>query len=74
MIYCVKFDLIAAHLSDLEFRFVEQTGYTLQYERGDELFTIRAWNENGDLPEIIVNDAFDAAGLPVPQWTVHWCD
>jgi hypothetical protein len=31
-------------------------------------------NVNGDVPEALINDALDNAGLPVPSWRVFWCD
>lgn len=74
MIYCVRFDDVVAHLTGLGFTAAGRTASTFLYQRGEDEFTIRIPNQNGDLPEAIINDALDSAGLPVPRWTVHWCD
>lgn len=74
MIYCVRFADVEAHLEEFGYTFVEAGPLTRLYARGDDEFTIRLPNVNGDLPEIVVDDAFQQAGLTVPRWDVHWCD
>lgn len=74
MIYCVRFRALEEHLYRLGFALFRATSITRVYRRGAEAFTIRAPNVNGDLPEIIVDEALNGAGLPVPAWDVHWCD
>ncbi len=36
--------------------------------------TIHKPNVHGDLPEILVNDACDTAGIEPPNLPTHWCD
>lgn len=74
MIYCVAFSDVDHHLRSLGLSYVETRDGICIYEKGDEDFAIREPNVNGDLPEMIVNDALNGAGLPVPSWTVRWCD
>ena len=31
-------------------------------------------NHAGHVPETLINDAFDVAGLTPPAWDVFWCD
>ncbi len=76
MIYCVAFSEVELHLGGLGFRRVGQTEGTVRFraDRPDRLITVRAPNVNGDVPEALINDAFDAAGLIPPTWNVFWCD
>ena len=74
MIYCVKFDEVVNHLRSQGFQRHKQIGETVIFVKDDEDLTFHAPNVNGDVPEALVNDALDNAGLPVPSWTVFWCD
>ena len=74
MIYCVRLKDVLEHLRGQGFEFQEQVGETAIFLRGDENLTVHAPNVNGDVPEALVNDALDNAGLPVPSWRVFWCD
>lgn len=75
MIYCVEFDDVVAHLHDIGFREIGRSDDFVAFERRDgSRLTLRPPNVDGDLPEILANDAFATAGLSVPNWTVFWCD
>ena len=75
MIYCAKFDDVAAHLRDLGFREIGRSDDFVAFQRQDgSRLTLHPPNVNDDLPEILVNDAFATAGLSVPSWAVFWCD
>jgi hypothetical protein len=74
MIYCVDFDEVERHLSRLGFRRAGRTERNSLFRRADDIVIIHAPNVDGHVPEILVNDAFDAAGLPCPAWHVFWCD
>lgn len=74
MIYCIRFEDVVAHLEQLGFRPAEATSESRIFRRSGERLSIRGPNVNGDVPEILVNDAFDAAGLQPPAWDVFWCD
>ena len=69
MIYCIRFEDVVAHLQ-LGFRPAAATSESRIFRR----LSIRGPNVDGDVPEILVNDAFDAAGLQPPAWDVFWCD
>ena len=75
MIHCVAFVDVVAHLNAIGFREVGRVEFQLIF-RGprDELFTLREPNIAGYLPEILVNDAFDAARMEPPRWTVFFGD
>ncbi len=74
MIHCVRFAEIESHLERLGFALVRRVGQNRYYAHGTRVFTIREPNVDGNLPEIIANGAFDAAGLRPPDWRVFWCD
>lgn len=74
MIYWVRFEDVSAHLEELGFTLVGTTEESRTFVRSDRRISVRAPNVDGDLPEIFVNDAFDAAGLDPPCWNVFWCD
>ncbi len=76
MIYCVRFSDVERHLHELGFERVGQTEATIRFsaDGGARLITVRAPNVNGDVPESLINDAFDTAGLSQPRWDVFWCD
>lgn len=74
MIWGVSFALVEEHLAGLGYRRVRSVMGTILFIKGSEVFTIREPNVNGSLPENLVNDAFDTAGLDVPDWPVGWVD
>jgi hypothetical protein len=62
-------------LHGLGFREIGRTKESLAFEAPDgRRIIIRRANENGHIPEIIVADAFDTAGVTMPKWHVFWCD
>lgn len=75
MIYCVRFLDVVSELAKLGFRDVGRTEASVIFARPDgRRAVIHAPNADGNLPEALVNDAFDAAGLIPPSWSVFWCD
>ncbi|MGL4729305.1 MAG: hypothetical protein ACRCWO_11170 [Bosea sp. (in: a-proteobacteria)] len=42
--------------------------------RGQDFIFIRMPNTSGNIPEIHINNAYEAAGLVPPKWNVFWCD
>ena len=74
MIYCVRDADILAHLETAGFTQIGETPEGRAFMRGSEALTIRLPNLDGNIPEILVNDAFDAAGLTPPKWDVFWRD
>lgn len=74
MIYCVRFADVVATLLDLGFREVAHTDATVIFARDDgERVLVHAPNADGNVPESLVNDAFDVGGLSPPPWDVFWC-
>lgn len=75
MTYCVRFREVAEALASVSYRDVDRIEGVVIFEhpQGRRLY-LHAPNENGDIPEMLVNDAFDAAGLDPPAWNVFWCD
>lgn len=74
MIYCVRYEDVVAHIESLAFRLIEATEEGRAFVRAGQRLSLRGPNVNGDLPEVLVNDAFDTAGLSPPEWNVFWCD
>ena len=74
MIWGYAFAEIETHLARLGFRRVREVAGTILFSRGDEAFTLRAPNVDGLLPETIVIDAFDRAGLPPPTPATRYVD
>lgn len=75
MIYCIKFSDVEEHLNRLGFAPSGRTEATVRFRApSGTLITLRAPNIHGDVPEVLINDAFDAAGLAPPSWVVFWCD
>lgn len=74
MIYCVTYEQVEGHLLSIGFSEIDRGDLTIDFEREGELLVLRAPNVNGHVPEVLVNDAFDAAGIAPPQWDVFWCD
>lgn len=75
MIWGYRFDQVELHLhglGDVKVRLVD--GIVI-FRRSDVIFTIREPNQDGMLPETVVVDAFDNAGLePPPQPRTMWTD
>lgn len=74
MIYCVRYEDVVATLNGLGFASIGIDEGAEAFVCDVRLFSIRLPNVNGDLPEIIVNNAFEAAGLVPPTWNTFWCD
>lgn len=74
MIYCVRDEDVVAHLASVGFHLIGRSPEGRAFLRGKQRLSIRAPNQDGHLPEILVNDAFDVAGLTPPAWEVFWCD
>lgn len=74
MIYCVRYEDVVTHLDSIGFRQTNQTAEGRTFRRGIDRLSLRGPNQDGHVPEILVNDAFDAAGLTPPAWDVFWCD
>ena len=75
MIYCVRFSDVVDELAKHGFRETGRTGSTVIFDGPDPArLLLRAANTDGNLPEIIVNSAFDTAGVTPPKWDVFWCD
>ena len=63
------------HLGQIGFQDADRTGSTIAFERpGSARLLLRMPNTDVNIPEILVHDAFDAAGLSPPKWDVFWCD
>lgn len=71
MIYCVSLHEVEEHLRSLSFERLGQTEETLVYEREGLLVTLR---NVASLPEMLMNNAFYAAGLDPPDLRTFWCD
>ncbi len=75
MIYCIAHGYILAYLGGLGFSEIGSTEEAISFEApGGRRIVIRKANENGHIPEVLVADAFDTAGVPMPAWDVFWCD
>ena len=74
MIYCVAFRDVEAYLAALGYKPIDQTPNTVVFARGLDVLTVRKPNLRGGVPEILINDAFDAADIPPPKWDLFWCD
>lgn len=75
MIYCVRFSEVVARLTERGFREVGRTETSILFGHPDgDRVVIHAPNLDGNIPEALVDDAFDSAGLIPPSWSVFWCD
>lgn len=74
MVYCVRFADVDAYLRELGFKNQGATDAHLLYERADGLITIHKPNNHGDITEIEMQRACDAAGIDPPSLSAHWCD
>ena len=75
MIYCVRFAEVVSFLDKLGFREIGRGEAFRAYELADGTrLTIRPPNADGNLPEILVNDALETSGVTPPTWSVFWCD
>jgi hypothetical protein len=72
LIYCVWFREVEAHLAGLGFERIGETAETVVFVRGEtDLVTLRRVER---LPETLMNNAFDRAGLDPPDLQTFWCD
>ena len=75
MIHCVRFVDVVAFLERGGFAEAGRTEASCIFRHPDgRQVIVRRPNVDGHVPEILVDDAFDAAGLPPPRWDVFWCD
>ena len=74
MIYCVRDEDVVAYILAEGFRQIGGSAEGRAFVKEDLRLSVRAPNQDGHIPEILVNDAFDAAGLVPPTWDVFWCD
>lgn len=74
MIWCVSFAEIEAFLESAGYRRVRTVDGNVLFLKGRRPFTIREPNIHGELPENIVLDAFSAARIEPPGFTVRFSD
>lgn len=74
MIYCVKYDEVRRYLLHMGYSQDSEFDNTILFTRGREIVTLRRPNVDGNVPEMLVNGALEAAGLNPPMWSVFWCD
>ena len=74
MIWGYEFSEIVEHLGRLGFSRASAVDGNVLFLRGGRIFTIREPNADGRLPETIVADAFDNAGLPPPPPATRYVD
>ena len=67
MIWGYRFEAIEQHLATLGYRRVGSVEGIAIFRKGAEIFTLLESNTLGSLPENVVIDAFDNAGLPPPD-------
>lgn len=66
MIWGYRFTEVEAHLEGLGYVRVRLVDGIVIFRSSDAIFTLREPNQDGMLPETVVIDAFDNAGLPPP--------
>jgi hypothetical protein len=72
VVWCVAFGEIEAYLKSLGYFEVGRVEHHVIFRSAaGSLFTIRA-PEGGLLPELLVNDAFEAAQLAPREWKVEF--
>ena len=74
MIYCVLYEDARRYLEGSGFRSFGAAEGAEVFVRNGDRFSIRQPSVDGHIPEILVNDAFDAARLEPPPWNVFWFD
>ncbi len=74
MIYCVTFENVVDHLKANGFAFVGTAEPNTLFSVGGAIVTLHQPNQHGDITLIEIESAFDAAGLTVPAFDLHWCD
>lgn len=75
MIYCIRFADVVADLAVRDYVEIDRSDIAVIFQNSSaRRLYIRPPNQDGHVPEILVNDAFDAAGLIPPAWDVFWCD
>jgi hypothetical protein len=72
VVWCVAFKEIEAYLNSLGYFEASRVDHHIIFRNAaGGLFTIRE-PEGGLLPELLVNDAFEAAQLAPPEWKVEF--
>ena len=74
MVWGYSFADIEEHLLALGYVRVRIIDGIVLFRRGDAIFTIRGPNLDGMLPETIVVDAFDNAGMEPPPPATRYVD
>lgn len=74
MIWGYGFDEVERHLLALGFFKLRVVDGVVLFRRRDVIFTVREPNQDGTLPETIVVDAFDNAGLEPPPPASRYVD
>ena len=74
MIYCVRFADIEAYLHDLGFDIIGETDSHYLFRGSTDIMTIHRPNVHGDVTEIEMTRAFDAAEIAPPRIDPHYCD
>lgn len=74
MIYCIQFNDFASHVIRLGYRLKLVTEQHSIYENANGDIVMVEGANGQTLPEMLANNALDAAELPVPMWDVFWCD
>jgi hypothetical protein len=74
VIWGYRFVEIEEHLARLGYRRTGIVEGIVLFRNGDEIFTIREPNVLGSLPENLILDAFDNAGLPPPEPAAGYVD
>lgn len=74
MIWGYSFDEVERHLLALGFLRVRVVDGIVLFRRHDVIFTFREPNQDGMLPETLVVDSFDNAGLDPPPPASRYVD
>lgn len=74
MIRCVSFADFEEFLIRQGFVEVGRVEPNILYARPDKLLTVHQPNQNGDVTELAVEEARNAAGINPPSLDLHWCD
>lgn len=75
MIYCVRGEDLHSWLRDHGFDMVGSSPpFDVWQNAAGEQVVLRQPNHRGLIPEMLVDSAFDAAGMSPPKLDVQWCD
>jgi hypothetical protein len=74
VIWGYRFVEVQQHLARLGYQQVGTVEGIVIFRNGEAIFTIREPNVLGSLPENLVLDAFDNAGLPPPEPAAAYVD